>query len=1025
MSEACATACRSPTLARPPLRCAAACRWTLLIVDQFEELFTAASDQDDAAFAALLLALADSPSDIRVLLTVRSDYFNLASGVKDAAGRPALFERLTADNNDAMLGLKAMSPAGLREAVLEPLKLAGETNATSLADAVQTDISHQASDLPLLQVALRAAWQRHHPNGPPMLDCYQSVGRVSGALANVADMALRRLPTDDRGRLESIFVRLVRPGDAGGATRIGASLDDFDPPRRALLQKLGEDEYGRLVSVSATHAELAHEALITQWPWLQGMLNANSGDVRRLERLIERTNEWSEAAAEKKAGYLATGAERELFCELAERRGDWFSQREKSFVTTSEKAFQNEIAAKKAAVDQHQRERDAEQARKLADAHTIARRTLIGAGMALTFAIAAGAFGFYAQVERRIADKNAEEALKQRDAADSALAQTQEALGRSIWAKFDFGDQDLQPPEIDGLWEAAQASGSQRTGFVQPLIAGEPGIVAKFVRRPDVIMRSLGLSWRSAEPILKAVSVEQNPRVLTRLVHAAEALPVALTAEQAQAALPRILTAIAATKDPDQLQALAPAVQALAGKLTAEQGQAALPWILTAIAATKGQFQLEALAQAVRALAGKLTVEQAQAALPPFLTAIAATKDPDQLQALAPAVQALAGKLTAEQAQAALQPILTAVAAAKNPFQLFALAQAVQALPVAFTAKQAQAALQPILTAIAAPKEPFELQALAQAVQALAGKLTAEHAQAALPPILTAAASTKDPFQLQALAQAVQALPVVLTAEQTEAALQPVLTAIAATKNPFQLFALVQAVHALPVVLTADQAKAALQPVLAAVAATEDQDQLQALAPAVQALAAKLTAEQALAALPPILTAVAATKNPDQLQALAPAVEALAGKLTAEQAQAALPPILTAIAAMKDPDQLQAFAPAVGALAGKLTAATPVDAFDLVRKELAAARTEEEAVAWAGALATLAKFQADDEFLATLVEALKYPTTAGKPTEAIIQVLHERFPNVHELDGSLADAMPWFIERLGADAVARPPTRPM
>ncbi len=142
---------------------------------------------------------------------MRSDYFNLASGVKDAAGRPALFERLTADNNDAVLRLKAMSPAGLREAVLEPLKLAGETNETALADAVQTDISHQASDLPLLQVALRAAWQRHHPNGPPMLECYQSVGRVSGALANEADM--------------------VAPAPASG--RSGPARIDLRPPRAA------------------------------------------------------------------------------------------------------------------------------------------------------------------------------------------------------------------------------------------------------------------------------------------------------------------------------------------------------------------------------------------------------------------------------------------------------------------------------------------------------------------------------------------------------------------------------------------------------------------------------------------------------------------------------------------------------------------------------------------------------------------------------------------------------------------------
>ena len=177
----------------------------------------------------------------------------------------------------------------------------------------------------MLQVALRAAWQEHKATGRPMLECYQSVGRVSGALANEADKARDRLPPDDQARLESIFVRLVRLGDTGGATRRGASLDEFDPPRRALLQKLGEDEYGRLVSVGATHAELAHEALITQWPWLQGMLKTNAADVRRLARLMERAKEWSAAPDERKASYLATGAERELFDELARQRGDWLS----------------------------------------------------------------------------------------------------------------------------------------------------------------------------------------------------------------------------------------------------------------------------------------------------------------------------------------------------------------------------------------------------------------------------------------------------------------------------------------------------------------------------------------------------------------------------------------------------------------------------------------------------------------------------------------------------------------------------
>ena len=308
---------------------------TLLIVDQFEELFTATSDKDAAAFAALLLALADGPSDIRILLTVRSDYFSLASGVNNSSGRPALFERLTADNNASILRLKAMSPAGLREAVLEPLKLAGKNNETALADAVQTDISHQASDLPLLQVALRAAWKERKP-GRPMIEAYQAVGRVSGALAKEADKARDKLPKEDQERLESIFVRLVRLGYTGGATRRDASLDEFNSWRQDLIRKkLGSDEYGRLVSVGETHVELSHEALITQWPWLQDMLKTNAVDVRRLDRLMTRAHEWREAPNEGKRSYLAFGAERDLFGELAAQRPNWLSLEDRDFVAKS------------------------------------------------------------------------------------------------------------------------------------------------------------------------------------------------------------------------------------------------------------------------------------------------------------------------------------------------------------------------------------------------------------------------------------------------------------------------------------------------------------------------------------------------------------------------------------------------------------------------------------------------------------------------------------------------------------------
>jgi WD40 repeat protein len=193
-----------------------------------------------------------------------------------------------------------------------------------------------------MQVALRAAWREHRAAGTRLVEAYESVGGVLGALANEAEAARRRLEPDDQERLESIFVRLVRLGDTGGATRRTASLEEFDKTRRALLQRLGRDEFGRLVVVGETSAEIAHEALITQWPWLQGRLRDVALDVRRLDRLMEKAQEWREAPAERKDAYLAAGAERESFDELARQRADWLSPLDRAFVEASNRAHESE-----------------------------------------------------------------------------------------------------------------------------------------------------------------------------------------------------------------------------------------------------------------------------------------------------------------------------------------------------------------------------------------------------------------------------------------------------------------------------------------------------------------------------------------------------------------------------------------------------------------------------------------------------------------------------------------------------------
>src|SRR5271165_302526 len=317
---------------------------TLLIVDQFEELFNATPDALVAPFVRLLLDLADGDKDIRILVTVRADYFNLLSDVKDAAGEVVrgangrtLFERLSAESGGAILRLKRVSEDGIRDIVCKPLQLAGESSdQTALVKAVQRDISDQPSDLPLLQVALKAAWREHKATNLGLLAAYHSVGGVLGALAREAEKVRTKLSADDQARLESIFVRLVRLGDTGGATRRTASLKEFDPPRQALLRRLGDDAHRRLVVISEASAEIAHEALITQWPWLLRTLRKNDArDVRTLDRLMSKAREWSEAPKNRKRDYLATGAERETFDEVAKQRTDWLSTVDREFVEAS------------------------------------------------------------------------------------------------------------------------------------------------------------------------------------------------------------------------------------------------------------------------------------------------------------------------------------------------------------------------------------------------------------------------------------------------------------------------------------------------------------------------------------------------------------------------------------------------------------------------------------------------------------------------------------------------------------------
>jgi WD40 repeat protein len=343
-----------PEKARHGLRCGLHSQRTrtLLVVDQLEELWTLTASEPRHAFVELLLDLADlKDENFAVVLTMRRDYYNLCSDFAP------LYSRLEAEDRQARYLLGRMRDENLRRVVTEPLKLAGvnQGDREALASSVLRDVGERPGDLALVQFALTEAWRQRGQHQGDLLQTYAAVGRVEGALARAAEAVYTTVLGGDKDstETEAVFIRLVRLGDTGGATRRLAHRREFNDQRWALLQTLAREEGNRLVLISGVEgeerAEIAHEALVTQWPRYQRWLQAAAGDKRTLDELIERAARWATQSTDgNREAMLATGVERDAFSQLAATHRIWLSDDEIAFVEASDREHEAQSRAARA-----------------------------------------------------------------------------------------------------------------------------------------------------------------------------------------------------------------------------------------------------------------------------------------------------------------------------------------------------------------------------------------------------------------------------------------------------------------------------------------------------------------------------------------------------------------------------------------------------------------------------------------------------------------------------------------------------
>ena len=257
-------------------------RW-IVAVDQFEEAFTACRDTAErSAFVDALVACArDSRRRTLVLVAVRADFYG------HCAHYPELSRLLGA--NQVLVG--PMRRHELRRAIELPARRAGLRVEPELVDALLADVEGEPGALPLLSTALLELWQQR--DGRRLtLGAYERTGGVLGAVARLAEAAYDRLEPAQREQARRIMLRLA--GDAGVRARVPiGELDDAqEDPAGGVLSVLAAD---RLIAIGEGEVEVAHEALLREWPRLRGWLEVDA-EGRRLQRqLTHAARDWEAA----------------------------------------------------------------------------------------------------------------------------------------------------------------------------------------------------------------------------------------------------------------------------------------------------------------------------------------------------------------------------------------------------------------------------------------------------------------------------------------------------------------------------------------------------------------------------------------------------------------------------------------------------------------------------------------------------------------------------------------------------------
>lgn len=259
----------------------------LLIIDQFEEIFTLCEDESErCTFIDRFMATA---SEQMTAITMRADFQHECMAYPD-------LHRLLVKHQELIY---AMQPTELQRAIELQAQEGRVVFEAGLTQLILEHVANEPGRMPLLQHALRETWKRRYGRWL-RTDDYQACGQMWGAIAETADKIYLELDERERALMRHVFTRLTRldsdrstseQRDTRQRLRLSDLVTDVtpEPDLRRLIDRLVTE---RLLVTSmaiqkdkpVTEVEVAHEALIRYWPQLREWLTSG-----RVHKLFEQT----------------------------------------------------------------------------------------------------------------------------------------------------------------------------------------------------------------------------------------------------------------------------------------------------------------------------------------------------------------------------------------------------------------------------------------------------------------------------------------------------------------------------------------------------------------------------------------------------------------------------------------------------------------------------------------------------------------------------------------------------------------